>query len=126
MTCTPAELFGFITDIRNFEQVIPAGNIKDWQASEKECTFQIPPFGTANVRIKETIPYSLVKYTGNVLRENEFELAVNITEDDRKLAEVKLNLTAGLNPFLKMMATEPINRFMELLIGEMEKFDGWR
>lgn len=126
LTCTAPELFGFITNIRNFEQFIPAGNIKNWQASEKECSFQIPPFGTANVRIKESIPDSLVKYNGDVLRDNEFELAVHISENDRKLAEVRLFLTAGLNPFLKMMATEPINRFMELLIAEMERFDKWQ
>jgi hypothetical protein len=126
LTCSPPELFGFITNIKNFERFIPAGNIKNWQASEKECSFQILPFGTANVRIKEAVPDSLVKYHGEVLRENEFELAVHISENERKLAEVQLFLTAGLNPFLKMMASEPINRFMELLIVEMEKFDGWR
>jgi hypothetical protein len=126
LSCTAPELFGFITNIRNFEQFIPAGNIKNWQASEEGCSFQITPFGTANVRIREKIPNTLVKYNGDVLKENEFELSVHISEDERKRAEVRLFMTAGLNPFLKMMAAEPIKRFMELLIVEMEKFDKWK
>jgi hypothetical protein len=126
LTCTASEVFGFITNLKNFEQFIPPGSIKNWQASEETCSFQIPPFGTANVRIKEKVPFSLVKYDGIVLKENEFELSVHISENDRNLAEVRLFLTAGLNPFLKMLASEPINRFMELLIVEMEKFDKWR
>ena len=123
LTCTPAEFFGFITNIKNFEQFIPAGNIKNWQASERECSFQIPPFGTANVRIKDAIPVSRVTYSGDVLKDNEFELVVNISGNNKKPAEVKLSLTAALNPFLKMMANEPINRFMEMLISEMERFN---
>jgi hypothetical protein len=126
LNCTAREFFDFITDIRNFEQFIPDGSIKNWQAYEERCSFQITPFGTANVKIKEKVANSLVQYSGDVLKDNEFELSVHISENDSNLAEVRLTLTADLNPFLKMMATEPVKRFMELLISEMEKFDKWK
>jgi carbon monoxide dehydrogenase subunit G len=126
LTCTAAEVFSFITDIRNFQQFIPEENIKNWQASENDCSFQVPPFGSASVRVMKKMPYSLVEYSGHALKKNDFKLAVNISENERKLADVKLYLTADLNPVLKMMAAEPLNKFMEMLISEMEKFDEWK
>lgn len=125
LSCTPAEVFNFITDIRNFEQFIPEGNIKNWQASDDNCSFQVPPFGTASVRISERNPYSVVSYAGDALQKNDFELIVHISENMKKLADVSITLTAQLNPVLKMMAKGPIERFMETLVSEMEKFEKW-
>ncbi len=40
-------------------------------------------------------------------------------------AEVKVTLSADLNPMMKMVAAKPISQFLELLISEMEAFNGW-
>jgi hypothetical protein len=37
-----------------------------------------------------------------------------------------LLVLAGLNPILKMFAPEPIKKFLETIIKEMEKFNGWK
>jgi hypothetical protein len=125
LTCPATDLFSFITNLRNFGQFIPEGNIKNWQASEDNCSFQIPPFGSASVRIAAKIPYSLVEYSGDALKKNDFKLAVHISENERKMAGVRLILSAELNPVLRLMAAEPIERFLEKLISEMEKFNKW-
>jgi hypothetical protein len=125
LSCTTSEVFNFITDIRNFEQFIPEGKIEDWQASADRCSFRVPPVGIASVSLTEKYPYSLVSYSGNAMKENDFKLIIHIIENDRKLAEVKLVLSVVLNPFLKMMASDPIERFIEKLISEMEKFKKW-
>jgi hypothetical protein len=125
LSCTPAEIFNFITDIRNFEKCLPEENIKNWQASADRCSFQVPPLGMATVNLTEKNPYSYVAYSGNVVQKNDFKLFVHIFENERKLAEVRLRLTAELNPFLKMMAEAPVVKFIEMLITEMEKFEKW-
>jgi len=125
LSCTTAEVFNFITDIRNFKQFIPEGNIKNWQASANSCSFQVPPIGTANVSLTEKNPNSFVSYSGDALRKNDFKLVVHIFENEKKLTEVRLNLSTDLNPFLKMMAAAPIERFLEKVISEMEKFEKW-
>ena len=38
----------------------------------------------------------------------------------------KVLLEAELNPVLKMMANKPILQFLEMLIREMENFNGWK
>jgi carbon monoxide dehydrogenase subunit G len=125
LSCTAADVFNFITDIRNFEQFIPPGTINNWQASSDSCSFQVPPIGKASVNLTEKNPYSFVAYSGDALQQNDFKLFVHIAENERKLAEIRLNLTAELNPFLKMLASEPIENLLEKLISEMEKFERW-
>jgi carbon monoxide dehydrogenase subunit G len=125
LTCTITELFNFITDIKNFEQFIPEGNINNWQATSDDCRFQVPPLGSVTARITEKTPYSQVAYSGDALQKNDFNLVVHISENERKLAEVRLSLTADLNPFIKMMAAGPIEKFLEKLISEMEIFEKW-
>jgi hypothetical protein len=126
LSCPAVDFYHFTTDIRNFEQFIPEGTIKNWQASSDSCSFEVPPLGTASVRIIEMIPSSVVVYSGDALRKNDFELMVKISENEKKLAMVSLVLTAELNPFLKMMASGPVERFLETLVTEMEKFDNWK
>jgi hypothetical protein len=126
LSCTDTEVFTFITDIRNFGQFIPEGNVKNWQATADSCSFQVPPFGMASMEITERKPFTFVEYSGDALNKNDFKLIVHISCNERKLAAVTLCLTAELNPVLKMMASGPIDRFLEKLISEMEKFDRWR
>jgi hypothetical protein len=67
-----------------------------------------------------------VLYSGNAMLVNDFSLTVKFCDAVPSHSEVKLSVLAHLNPLLKMLAGEPINKFMETLITEMEKFDGWK
>jgi hypothetical protein len=49
-----------------------------------------------------------------------------MTFNNKNPTEVKVTLTADLNPMMKMMATKPIALFLEILIKEMENFRDWR
>jgi carbon monoxide dehydrogenase subunit G len=125
LSCTDAEFFGFITDIRNFGQFIPEGSIKNWHATADSSSFGVPPLSTVKVRITEKIPFSLVSFSGDALHENDFNLKVQINNNENKLAEINIILAADLNPVLKTMASKPIEKFLETLISEMEKFEKW-
>jgi carbon monoxide dehydrogenase subunit G len=125
LSCKPETVYNFITDIRNFKQFIPPGNIQNWQATDDNCSFQVPPIGSATIKITEKSPFSSVIFSGDALQKNDFTLNVHITENEKNLADVRLSLSADLNPFLKMMASDPIEKFLEMLISEMEKFEMW-
>jgi carbon monoxide dehydrogenase subunit G len=126
LNCTPPEIFDFVTDIRNFGQFVPEGTIDDLQVAPDSCSFHISPLGKVNFNLSEKNPHNKVVYKGAVLQSNDFSLVVNIKESSTGRAEVNLNLSAHLNPILKMMAAKPIDNFLEKLIDEMEKFKGWQ
>jgi carbon monoxide dehydrogenase subunit G len=126
LTCNAEEVFAFVTDIRNFERFIPKGTINNWIAEKEWCSFSVSMLGTVTVRLAEKKEYNKVVFTGDAMKKNDFSLVLNISDNNKNPAEVKVTLTADLNPMMKMMATKPIALFLEILIKEMENFRDWR
>jgi carbon monoxide dehydrogenase subunit G len=122
-TCTPEQIYGFITDIRNFEQFIPAGSIHDWQADADTCSFTVSHLGNVKMGIYRQVPYSLVGFRGTALKNNHFDMQVHISRMDDDKAILKVDLDTELNPFIKMVAAKPIGQFLEMVISRMEAFD---
>jgi carbon monoxide dehydrogenase subunit G len=124
--CSAEELYRFLTDIRNFEQFIPAGRFSDINIGRDTCTFSVNMLGKVNLKIGEQKEFSEVVYRGNAMQVNDFSLAVNFSDKGSGQSEVRLAVQASLNPFLKMLAAEPVKNFLETLVDEMEKFRGWK
>jgi carbon monoxide dehydrogenase subunit G len=125
LSCTREKFYGFITDIRNFGRFIPADVIKNWEADEASCKFLVSGLGDLKLNIAGKEPYSLVKFAGNALMTIDFVLSSFITEGSSDRAKVTLVMEAQLNPIMKMMAAGPIEKFLETLVNEMEKFENW-
>jgi hypothetical protein len=126
LTCNAEEAFSFVTDIRNFERFIPKGVINNWNAEKESCSFGVSVLGTVSVRLAEREKYTKVVYTGDALKKNDFSLILFISDKVKNQAEVKINLSADLNPIMKIMAAKPISQFLEMLIKEMENFRNWK
>lgn len=120
--CTPEEMFGFVTDIRNFQRFIPEGSVVDWEASRDSCSFRVPRMGKVNLRIVQEEKPGLVAYKGNALGNNDFDIVVHIRRNNIDKADVKVSLNAELNPMMKMIASKPIGQFLEMLVDRMENF----
>jgi carbon monoxide dehydrogenase subunit G len=126
LKCTPPEIFDFVTDIRNFRQFVPDGTIDDLQIDKDSCSFRVTPLGRVDLNLSQKEPHHKVVYNGNVLQSNDFSLVIDIKENSAGRAEVKLKLSAQLNPLLKMMAAKPIDSFLGKMIEEMEKVNDWK
>jgi len=126
LTCSPSEIFDFVTDIRNFRQFVPDGIIEDLQIGMESCSFNVSPVGNVSVNLVRKEPHTKVVYDGNFLKTNDFSLILDIKENNEGKAVINLRLAAHLNPLLKMMAAKPIGEMLEKLVNEMEKFKGWQ
>ncbi|HAM10999.1 MAG: hypothetical protein A2X05_00030 [Bacteroidetes bacterium GWE2_41_25] len=125
LSCTPAEVFAFITDLRNFSRFVNEGTITGWQAEKESCSFSVSMLGTVSIRLIEKVSGSGVLYQGDALSRNDFTIDVKIYGEPADLAELNLSLNASLNPLMKMMADKPIRQFMEILIQQIESFRDW-
>jgi carbon monoxide dehydrogenase subunit G len=125
LSCTGEKFYRFITDIRNFGRFMPAEVIKNWQADETSCRFVISGLGDLKLNISEKEPFSLVKFGGNALMTIDFILSALISDKGNGSGKVTLVMEAQLNPLMKMMASGPIENFLETLVNEMEKFENW-
>jgi len=127
LTCTPSEIFDFVTDIRNLEQFIPENaGISTMNIGKESCSFKIESMGRVNVHISEKEPLNKVVFNGKLFDTNDFFLTVGIKENPEGLADVVLKISAELNPLLRMMVSGPVQNFLSRMIDEMEKFKGWK
>jgi carbon monoxide dehydrogenase subunit G len=126
LDCTTSDVYNFVTDIRNFERFIPRDKISNVKVNQNSFSFQASPLGLVNISITEKIMYSKVVYSGNTMQISDFSLVILINEAENNHSDVKIFLKAELNAFLKMLVSEPIKKFLETLICEMEKFKGWK
>ena len=122
----PAEVvYNFATDLRNFRRFVPADSFTEVDFNQDSCSFRANTLGTVTVRLKEKIMFSKIVLSGNALLQNDFLITIFIQETPEKHSEIKLSFEAEMNPFLRMAASEPVKLFLETLVKEMEKFNGW-
>ena len=126
MTCNAEEAFTFVTDIRNFEQFIPKGNVNNWNAEKESCSFNVAMLGKVTLRLAEKEEYIKVIFNGDALKKNDFSLRLDISDNLKNPANVRLMLSAELNGMMKMLAAKPIDQFLGKLIDEIENFRGWK
>jgi hypothetical protein len=125
LTCNAEDVFKFVTDIRNFERFVPKSTINNWNAEKESCSFSVSMLGNVIVRLAEKEKFSRVVFNGDAMKKNDFSLTLMISGSEKNSAEVKIALSADLNPMLKLMAANPIAHFLEMLIHEMENFRDW-
>ncbi|MCU0462499.1 MAG: hypothetical protein MUF36_10895 [Bacteroidales bacterium] len=126
ITCTAEEFYNFTTDIRNFRRFIPEDKFSEIRIERDSCFFNVSMMGKVDIHIRDKKEFSEVSFAGSAMQVNEFSLDLKFHDIDSRKAEVKITAQAHLNPFLKMLAAEPINRFLETLVSEIEKFYGWK
>ncbi|MBW6502236.1 MAG: hypothetical protein K0B05_12660 [Bacteroidales bacterium] len=126
LACSARDLWLFATDINNFNRFVPGDTVSNWKSDGESCTFDVVPLGRVSVVLNEKVPFSKVVYAGDVLQRNNFTLLLDILDTDNDSSEVDITLRADLNPLMKMMISKPAGQFLEMMIGEMEKFRDWK
>ena len=116
-------IYNFIADFNNFKGFIPADKVEDFQSSTDHCRFKVSGIGEVGLRIIEREPFNTIKVTGDGMANQQFFLWVQLKQMAEKDTRIKLTIKAELNPMLKMMATKPLQNFLDKLVDAMEKVD---
>ncbi len=112
----PAEkMFNFLADFDHFGEVIPKDKIQNWQSFGDSCRFTIDPVGEVGLRIVDKELPKVIKYTAEGKTPFNFFLWIQLKEMAENDTRVKLTIKADMNPMIKMVASKPIKKFLEVL-----------
>ncbi len=112
----PAEtIFSFLADFDHFGEVIPQDKITNWQSNGDSCRFTIDPVGEVGLRIVEKEEYKTIKYTAEGKTPFNFFLWIQLKEVAEGDTRIKLTIKADMNPMIKMVASKPVNKFLDVL-----------
>lgn len=118
-------IYGFVTDMRNFGRFIPEGAVSDYAADSDSCSFSVAMAGRVSLRIAGREENSLVVYDGDALGKEHFRLTLFLAPSSPNETTVRMHVGADLNPILKMVASSQLERLLEALVSGMENFNGW-
>ncbi|MBN1186372.1 MAG: SRPBCC family protein [Bacteroidales bacterium] len=116
-------VYNFLSDFNNFEIIIPQDKSLEFTSTEDTCSFTVAPIGKIGLKIIEREPYKLIKITGDENSKFEFFIWIQIKQVAENDTRIRVTLKADLNPLIKMMASKPLQQFVDSLIDRMENFE---
>ena len=117
---SPSDVFNFLSDVKNFEQLMPENISKFEVLGDDKFLFALKGMPEIVLKKKEAIaPNKIV--LGAAGGKLDFSLTGNITETTPNQSEVQLTFEGDFNPMMAMMIKGPIGKFIETLVNNMPK-----
>ena len=112
------EVFEFLTDVKNFESLMPENISKFELLEDDKFLFALKGMPEIILQKKEAIaPNKIV--LGAAGGKIDFSLIGNIKDIDESSSEVQLEFTGEFNPMMAMMIKGPIKKFIETLANSI-------
>ncbi len=108
------DVFDFLSDVKNFEQLMP-GNINKFELlTEDSFLFALKGMPEIALQKKEAIAYTKI-VLGAAGGKIDFMLTANISEIETTKTNVQLVFSGEFNTMMSMMIKAPISKFIETL-----------
>ena len=109
------ETFDFLSDVKNFEKLMPENISKFEVLEEDKFLFALKGMPEIILKKKEVVaPNKIV--LGAAGGKLNFSLKADITEIDDNSSETQLSFEGDFNPMMAMMIKGPITKFIETLV----------
>ena len=114
------ELFELLTDMKNFEKLMPENIAKFEVIGEDSFLFGLKGMPEIQLKVKEkSAPHKIV--FGSASDKVPFTLITTIDSVSNATSTVKLDFEGDFNPMMAMMIKGPISKFIETLVTNMHK-----
>lgn len=115
---TPAESFAFLTDLKNFDQLMPS-NKQKFEVDGDSFLFALSGMPEIRLVLKEKIPNEKI-VLGAASSKLDFTLTVLLTESDDYKTNSQLFFEGDFNPMMAMMVKKPLTNFINALSENMK------
>ncbi|MBQ0156584.1 MAG: SRPBCC family protein [Bacteroidales bacterium] len=116
------QVFKVLSDMNNIQRIKSRieGKVQDLQTTTDTCSFSIPPFGSASLKIASREPNSTVVYE-SVNSPMAFKLWIQIKEVAPIQSAIRLTLKVDLNFMLKSMLGSKIEEGIDKVAEAIAK-----
>lgn len=115
---SPQEVFDFLSDVKNFEKLMPDNISKFEVLGDDKFLFALKGMPEIVLKKKESVsPNKIV--LGAAGGKLDFSLVGDIQETGSNQSDVQLTFNGDFNPMMAMMIKGPISKFIETLVKNM-------
>ena len=115
-----AYLFYALSDVKNFEKLMPESTAKFEVLSPDSFVFGLQGMPEIKLVMKSSTPHSQL-VLGAASDKLPFTLTANLVELDASSSEIQLLFEGEFNAMMAMMIKGPIGKFIETLAQNMSK-----
>ncbi len=117
--CTQQEAFEYITDLNNFENLLPTERLSDFKSTKDVCSFKAQGSFFVSLSVDKATEYEQVVFKTSDDSALKFTLEVNLKDMGDGTTEVSQVCNADLNPFLKMVIEKPLTKLFDYIADRM-------
>jgi len=114
------EVFDFLSDFTNFSNLMP-DQIKNWQATEDSCSFSIEGLAELSMRIASRNRASNIHIIADGKNPVNYTLDIFLFPTSDNISKAEIVFNADLNPFIKTMASKPLQSFVDKLALKLQQ-----
>lgn len=114
------EVFEFLTDLKNFEKLMPENIDKFEVLSDDRFLFALKGMPQIVLERKEQIEYNKL-VLGAASEKLPFTLIADIVSLNENESEIALSFNGEFNAMMAMMIKTPITNFMQTLMKNLDK-----
>jgi hypothetical protein len=116
-------VYNYISDFRNFAHLLPAEQLHHVKITDQTLEFGLDGLGNVGMQIAEKHPYDRLAIKAIEGTAANFAFTIFIDEAEKHASSAHIILEAQLNMFLEMMASAPLQRFLDLIIDKLSEID---
>ena len=116
----PEEVFNFLTNVKNFEQLMPESKQKFEMLNDTRFLFQLKGMPEIVLEKKDSTEFSTV-VLGAASDKLPFTLTANIEEESEETSKVQLIFDGEFNAMMAMMIKKPLQNFINTLSENISK-----
>ena len=120
ITASCNEVYSFMCDFTNFEYLMPE-QIKNWTADQESCSFTIEGLADLSMRIASKNPDRNIHIIADGKNPIDYTLDCFFFENNGNSCKVELVFNADLNPFIKAVASRPLQNFVNMLVTKLQE-----
>jgi carbon monoxide dehydrogenase subunit G len=115
------EVFNFLMDMNNFQELFPKDKVEKWEATQESCSCKVKNMGTIELKRVASTPNSLIYLDsyGKTPFKFNLNLFLKESEDSKCLAHIEFD--GEINPFMKMMLEKPLTDFFNKLVFRLSE-----
>jgi carbon monoxide dehydrogenase subunit G len=113
-------IYNFLGDFTNFENLMPE-QIKNWKADTDRCSFTIEGLADLSMRIASRSEGKNIHIVADGKNPIDYTLDCFMIPKDESSCNVELIFSADLNPFIKSLASRPLQNFVDMLAQKLQQ-----
>ncbi len=112
------EVYSFLQDMNNFQQLLPQDRISDWKSDGTSCSFKVAGAATIGLQLDGGTPPDHLRLKSTDRSPFPFTLDVHLDGADGSTQAYQV-FEADLNPFIKMMVESPLRNLFDHIADRM-------